>query len=222
MATGLTDEQRRAAGQVPIGDAWYNTVAARVNDFRKDNPKACIDSIVTYTDKTVRVRCEIKSPEGRLISTGNAEKKWGGGQAGRSVGVERAETAAVGRALSFLGLGGATDIASAEEVFSSLLEELDETKKDLDKLKRLIEALDRNWDEVYDFRSHLANEQWYAATLCYEQIPDKDKTGIFGVAPSKGGLLSTQERDLTKQGEGMVAARKQRKEELQKEANNGQ
>lgn len=71
---GLTDEQRRAAGQVPIGDKWYKLVSARVQEFREGNPNHCIDSLVTYTDKTVRVRCEIKSAEGRLLATGSAEK----------------------------------------------------------------------------------------------------------------------------------------------------
>lgn len=218
---GLTDEQRRAAGQVPIGDKWYKLVSARVQEFREGNPNHCIDSLVTYTDKTVRVRCEIKSAEGRLLATGSAEKRWSNGSASQNVGVERAETAAVGRALGFLGFSGATDIASADEVYSSLLEELEDKKKDLEKLKRLIDALDRNWEEVYTFRRLLAEERWYEANTQYIEISDKDKTAIFGVAPTKGGLLSTQERDLTKNGEGMVAARKQRREELERESKNG-
>jgi len=212
MEAVKSDKEMIETGFVKIGDKWYKKVSSRVADFRNEHGDFTIKTNVEYTDKTVRATTEILDAAGRLISNGHSEKKWRNGDAGQSLGVERVETAAVGRALAFFGLPG-DSIGSADEVIDAVEDQTVALTKQLDGLKRMVSAIDANWGSVIAIRETMAAEDWDALAEVYDELDDQSKTALW-VAPSKGGLFSTEERRILKEGEGLRSAREQRKQQL--------
>lgn len=103
-------------GYVNIHGKQYKTVAARVNDFRKDYLNFGLVTEIIYADETVvRMKASVFSPDGVLIATGHAEEYRDSSKINKTSALENAETSAIGRALAAFGLGG-TEFASADEV----------------------------------------------------------------------------------------------------------
>ena len=206
MAT-VSREDMVAQGYVDISGTWYKKVSARLAQFREANPTHSISTSLEYTEKTVRAETEIRDPDGRLIANGHSEKRWRNGEAGRSVGVERAETGAVGRALAFFGLpGDDLGIGSADEIVDAVEDRTQELEGALSRILAHIAAVDRCWDSVVEIRSALANERWEDFVLAYDELDNQDKVDLW-LAPSKGGIFSTEERKLIKEGPGVREAR---------------
>lgn len=79
----------------------YLEVKWRIVWFREEHPEWVIGTDVNLTDGGALAKCNIATPEGKLVSTGTAFIK----STAWPRFVEKAETAAVGRALALLGYG---------------------------------------------------------------------------------------------------------------------
>lgn len=197
-------------GYVQLGDKWYAMVATRVGQFREDPEYSgwTINTIVTHGKQSILVRCEILDPEGRLRSSGHSEKPWRDGKASAKEGVERTETAAVGRALANMGLLASEGIASYEEVSDALIEERDALLKQRDKLLRHTLCLRDNLDSAAVIKQALFLERWESAVEAYEELTDDEKIALFSISTRDGGIWSTEERELMKSGDGIKEARR--------------
>jgi len=189
----MAEEKRD--GFVKLGDKWYALVATRIHAFRTD-PKYKGWQIVTTPT------------HGKVIATGHSEKPWRDGKASRSEGVERTETAAVGRALATLGLMADAGIASFEEVGDSMIEELTDLRKQNEKLLRQTMVLRDCLESAARIRWAMKREKWDVAVESFEELSDDQKMDLFAISTRDGGIWTTQERNQMKQGEGIVAARR--------------
>jgi hypothetical protein len=184
---------------VDIHGKKYHTVAERVQAFRETAPDLTIETeIVRWEGDDVVVKASI-SDNGKLISTGLAHEVRGSTNINRTSHVENCETSAIGRCLAAFGLGGTTEYASADEVANAIAQQ---NKKQFEK--ELNEALAENTKTVLRYAESVlaikagialndystASEEWFSLT-------DEDKT-ILWKAPSKGGVFTTQEREIMK------------------------
>lgn len=109
---------------VNIRGKEYATVPLRVSQFRQMRPDWTIAThIVENTENRVVMKAEVADDKGRLIATGYAEEFRAASAINKTSALENAETSAVGRALAFLGLGGDSSIASAEEVLRAIAQQ---------------------------------------------------------------------------------------------------
>ena len=99
------------------GGKKYTQVVHRVEVFRKHvGTTYGIQTFLKVDDgKRVVVKAVIKSLEGDVIGSGYAEELRGAGFVNKTSALENAETSAIGRALSSLGLSGG-EYASANEM----------------------------------------------------------------------------------------------------------
>jgi hypothetical protein len=184
---------------VDIHGKKYHTVAERVQAFRETAPDLTIETeIVRWEGDDVVVKASI-SDNGKLIATGLAHEVRGSTNINRTSHVENCETSAIGRCLAAFGLGGTTEYASADEVANAIAQQ---NKKQFEK--ELNEALAENTKTVLRYAESVlaikagialndystASEEWFSLT-------DEDKT-ILWKAPSKGGVFTTQEREIMK------------------------
>ena len=205
----MTEEEKKA-GHVKLGDKWYALVATRIHEFRTSDPYAdwTIDTKVTHGKQSILVRCEILDPDGRLRSTGHSEKPWRDGKASAKEGVERTETAAVGRALASLGLLADAGIASYEEVGDAMLEELTDLKKQNEKLLRHTLCLRDCLESAARIRWAMKREKWDVAWEAFAELTEEEKISLFGISTRDGGIWSTEERQTMKEGDGIREARR--------------
>ena len=104
-------------GVMQKGGKKYTQVVHRVEVFRKHvGTTYGIQTFLKVDDgKRVVVKAIIKSLEGDIIGSGYAEEFRGAGYVNKTSALENAETSAIGRALSSLGLSGG-EYASANEM----------------------------------------------------------------------------------------------------------
>lgn len=202
----MSDEERIALGQVQLGQKWYATVPSRVAQFRSDERFSDFSMVTKVTHGKVSILAEtsIADPAGRVIANGHSEKPWKDGRATTKEGVERCETASIGRALASLGYLADAGMASVEEIWDSVVEQrdaleeqLDETTKHRDRLIQMIEAMSRNLSSIAAIREYIKREQWELMVEAYFEITEDDRIAL-NVAPSKGGWLTTVERSIIK------------------------
>jgi len=183
-------------GIVSIHGKDYKTVAYRVNEFREKHPDFTIQTdLVEANDVLVIVKASIFNTESRLLATGYAEEVRAASKINRTSALENAETSAIGRALSALGLGG-SQYASADELVNALQQQNDNTAP----LLAHNEALQRNYASVYFIKEHLALRAWETVAEAWGEISNEDKKALW-VAPSKGGIFTTAERADLKSNE---------------------
>jgi hypothetical protein len=176
-------------GIVSIHGKDYKTVAYRVNEFREQHPDFTIQTdLVEANDVLVIVKASIFNTESRLLATGYAEEVRAASKINRTSALENAETSAIGRALSALGLGG-SQYASADELVNALQQQND----NVGPLMAHNEALQRNYASVYFIKEHLALRAWEAVAEAWGEITNDDKKALW-LAPSKGGIFTTAER----------------------------
>ena len=125
----------------PRSGKIYTSVSYRTKQFRKDHPEWGVNFIeVPYGTKEeynedprgrfIKMRCEIRNENERLISVGHAEEDRKFGPVNKTSAIENVETSAFGRALAALGY--VTDeYASAEEVDKAI-----STERNMDKYER--------------------------------------------------------------------------------------
>jgi len=184
-------------GKVNIHGKEYKTVALRVDEFRKANPDYGIESEILCAADLVQVITRITNPEGRVIATGLAEDVRGSTNINKTSALENAETSAVGRALAFFGLGG-TEIASADEVANAINQQAQ--KEVLDEWKAYAACARDNLQTLSTMQEAIALGDLSSAKEAWQELSE-DEMRILWRAPSKGGLLSTKERDVMKSNE---------------------
>jgi len=203
----MSSAKPKESGIVNIRGKEYQTVARRVQTFRERHENWTIRTdLVSADDNAVVVKATILDESGRELSTGYAEEVRSASNINKTSAVENAETSAVGRALAFLGLGG-TEIASADEVAGAISQQdatgLLQTHLDY------IHAVREYWyaiDEVkeacraYSISQDLGDDAVIdGANTWYDRVP-KDIQVLLFKAPSKGGVFTTEERELLKTG----------------------
>lgn len=187
-------------GEVEIHGKVYLTVARRIKDFR-DSEHYKGWSITTKrkvaTGSLVEVRAVIKDETGRVIATGMAEEDRAFGKINKTSALENAETSAVGRALAFLGLGG-SEIASADEVSNAIVHG---SAKDLvDPILNHNKALAANLSSVYYIKECIAREDMLGVAEGWNELDNSTKEALW-LAPTKGGIFTTEERQVLKSDE---------------------
>ena len=184
---------------VKIHGKEYFTVAERIDRFRKDHPDQSIETqLISQDDEKVVMKALILNGE-QLISTGYAEEVRSASAINRTSALENAETSAVGRALAFYGLAG-TEIASADEVAGAIGLQNSQELIDYNALVR------EHWDSISACKGFLRREfgenedqpNVTAAREALAEIPEDERKRIWR-APTKGGVLTTNERELLKQ-----------------------
>jgi len=184
-------------GIVEIHGRQYKTVAKRIQEFREAHPIWAVETELLEAGDVVRIKATIRDEHTRVISTGYAEEIRGATSILKTSAIETCETSAVGRALGFLSLGG-TAIASAEEMELAL-----EQQKELAGIERLIKHNDavRTWlDHIVAIKNYLLNDEYGLAYEAFAEI-DPDAVKALWVAPTKGGIFTTEERGKFKSNE---------------------
>lgn len=184
-------------GTVEIHGKTYKTVAKRLQEFWETNPECSITTEILDTGDIVRVKASITAPTGVVMATGHAEEIRGATSILKTSALETCETSAIGRALGVFGLGG-TAIASAEEMELALQQQAEETA--LGYLLKHNQAV-REWiDHIVAVKSYLLNNEWGLAYESFAEI-DQDALRALWVAPTKGGIFTTEERAKMKSNE---------------------
>ena len=107
---------------VNIKGKEYVPVNERIKHFRTDknyNGYSLESEIIELTDAIITIKAIIKNAEGRVIATGFANESKNDGYINKTSYIENCETSAWGRALSNLGIGIDTSIASYDEVLKA-------------------------------------------------------------------------------------------------------
>lgn len=177
---------------VQIHGKEYKTVAERVSEFRASHEFSNY-SIVTEiikSDELCQIKASILNTEGRVIATGFAEEVRGSTNINKTSALENCETSAIGRALAAFGFGG-TEYATANEVTDEIIQQnvMSATERYIAAGK----AIRDNWDSIVYAKEQLGLDQVDIAKEALAEISDEDKQA-FWIAPSKGGIFTTEER----------------------------
>jgi len=175
----------------------YHTVAERVHTFRETAPDLTIETeIVRWEGDDVVVKASI-SDNGKLIATGLAHEVRGSTNINKTSHVENCETSAIGRALAAFGLAG-TEYATADEVANAIAQQ---QEKEINQL--LIEntqTMLRFAESILAIKAGIALKDYSTAAEEWFCLSDEDKATLWK-APSKGGPITTQEREIMKSTE---------------------
>jgi len=191
-------------GVISIHGKEYKTVALRVTEFREKHPDWSIKTKILSSADIIQIRASILDTEGRVIATGLAEEVRGATNINKTSALENCETSAVGRCLAFFGLGG-TYIASADEVADA-----QKQQAELEGVERLMahnSYVREHIDSIVAIKTYLLNDDYSSAYEAWEEVPADDRVALW-IAPSKGGIFTTEERGKFKSDE-WAAARKQ-------------
>jgi len=194
---------------VNIHGKEYHTVAERVHAFREVSPDLTIETeIVRWEGDDVVVKASI-SDNGKLIATGLAHEVRGSTNINKTSHVENCETSAIGRCLAAFGLGGSAEYASADEVANAISQQ---QEKDIEESiasmrthfqKSLIEntqTILKYAESILAIKAGIALKDYSTASEEWFSLTDEDKT-ILWKAPSKGGVFTTEEREIMKSKE---------------------
>lgn len=177
------------SGVVMIHGKEYKTVALRIQQFREQFKDHSIESEVLCAADIVSVKSTIKDEQGRVIATGLAEEKRDSTNILTTSALETCETSAVGRALAFLGLGG-TEIASADELVEVL------KKVNQGCIDHMVAVRDHMTSILVVIDGINKGDLGVAAEAWFELSEDERMT--LWVATSKGGVFTTEERQMMK------------------------
>lgn len=202
----MSDETRE--GYVIVRGEDYATVALRVKKFR-ETPNYLgwtIDTNVIQVDEVrVVIHARIIDPKGRVRSTGTAEEKrtTDPKQVNFSSALENAETSAVGRALAFLDaeLMG-KQIASADEMVQASVDtkqvKADRRMLDHQQLVRslfpTVATIKRALADATGSQGEERLGHLYTAAEAFHELSEHERIGLW-VAPTKGGIFTTRERE---------------------------
>ena len=125
---------------VDIKGKEYAEVNQKVLGFRELFPTGYITTEILSHENGVVVMKATVGVDDKILSTGIAYEKENSSFINKTSYIENCETSAVGRALSFLGIGIDTSIASAEEVQNAIKQQEKATKAQIDTLKKLANA----------------------------------------------------------------------------------
>jgi hypothetical protein len=181
-------------GVVKIHGKEYLTVARRINDFREKHPDYGVHTeILSIDEATVVCRATITDANGRQVSSGIAEEHRRASKINQTSATENCETSAVGRALAFLGMAG-TEIASADEVAGAIAQQ---NTPQIDRLDGHNKALQENFWDVAEVKQAIKDDDLMTAAGLLADMSEEVMTALW-VAPTKGGIWTTAERELMK------------------------
>lgn len=186
---------------VNIHGKEYHTVAERVHAFRETAPDLTIETeIVRWEGDDVVVKASI-SDNGKLIATGLAHEVRGSTNINKTSHVENCETSAIGRALAAFGLAG-TEYATADEVANAISQQ--QEKEIQSRINELLientQTILKYSESVLAIKAGIALKDYSTASEEWFSLTDEDKT-ILWKAPSKGGVFTTEEREIMKSKE---------------------
>ena len=188
-------------GIINIRGKEYHTVAERVSAFRSKAADLTIETeIVRWEGDDVVVKASI-SDNGKLIATGLAHEVRGSTNINKTSHVENCETSAIGRALAAFGLAG-TEYATADEVANAISQQ--QEKEIQSRINELLientQTILKYAESVLAIKAGIALKDYSTASEEWFSLTDEDKT-ILWKAPSKGGVFTTQEREIMKSKE---------------------
>ena len=161
-------------------------------------------------------RAVITDADGRQLSSGIAEERRNASKINQTSATENCETSAVGRALAFFGMAG-TEIASADEVAGAISEQREiEVSEHLlqmmdvvrDQFNEINEIKYKIWEYSFPNSEHNGDPQKAREIAALWMDLTNDEKEALWVAPSKGGVFTTEERAFLK-SDAFAQARKE-------------
>jgi len=183
---------------INIHGKQYKTVNERVGEFREKHPDFSILTEIIQASDVVQMKASIADDKGRVIATGYAEEVRGSTNINKTSALENCETSAIGRALAAFGLGG-TEYASANEVTDAIIQQrvLEAKEQAMAFYANMSQVIRDNWGSVDFIKTSIASGDIDAAKEAYAELSQEEQTAIW-VAPSKGGIFTTEERKTLK------------------------
>ena len=189
---------------VKIHGKEYTTVVERINDFRNDERFEgwSIETDIISTDiENCIIKATIKDSTGKIVGTGLAHEVQGSTNINKTSHVENCETSAIGRALANIGKAG-TEYASANEVSDAIINQ--KVEEATEKLKGLVSAVLSNHSSIVAIKEGIALDNLSEAAEEWFTLEDEIKASLW-IAPSKGGVFTTREREVIKSSEFRIA-----------------
>ena len=154
----INEFKKSLAGKtISIHGKEYATVALRIAVARRVlGTSLNITTEIISIDKDTVVVKATGTIDGKVVATGHAEEKRTASRINQTSALENAETSAIGRMCSFLGLTNDT-IASAEEVSAAIEQQDKKIQKALSELKTISHA--------GSFNQWLTNYKTFLSTL---------------------------------------------------------
>lgn len=188
------------SGIVEIHGKQYKTVACRVNEFRQSELYSgfSIQTEIISTDADhVVMTAKIIDGDNRLIATGHAEEKRGSSSINKTSALENCETSAIGRALANIGLAG-EEFASADEVANAISQQ--KQQEIIEWIVKHNNCVRMHLNSIMMIKDYISAGNLSAACEAWEEM-GHDVHKILWVAPSKGGIFTTDERSTIKSDE---------------------
>ena len=182
---------------VKIHGKEYTTVAERIDAFRKDDRYegwSIETDIISNDIQDCIIKATIKNSDGKIVGTGLAHEVQGSTNINKTSHVENCETSAIGRALANIGKAG-TEYASANEVTDAIINQ--KIEEATEKLRSLLDAIASNISSIAAIKEGIALDKMAEAAEEWFTLDDEIKKSLW-VAPSKGGVFTTKERDVMK------------------------
>ena len=182
---------------VKIHGKEYTTVVERINDFRNDERFEgwSIETDIISSDiENCIIKATIKDSTGKIVGTGLAHEVQGSTNINKTSHVENCETSAIGRALANIGKAG-TEYASANEVSDAIINQ--KVEEATEKLRGLVSAVLSNHSSIVAIKEGIALDNLSEAAEEWFTLEDDIKASLW-IAPSKGGVFTTKERDVMK------------------------
>ena len=189
---------------VKIHGKEYTTVVERINDFRNDERFEgwSIETDIISTDiENCIIKAIIKDSTGKIVGTGLAHEVQGSTNINKTSHVENCETSAIGRALANIGKAG-TEYASANEVSDAIINQ--KVEEATEKLRGLVSAVLSNHSSIVAIKEGIALDNLSEAAEEWFTLEDEIKASLW-IAPSKGGVFTTREREMIKSSEFRMA-----------------
>ena len=182
---------------VKIHGKEYTTVAERIDAFRKDDRYegwSIETDIISNDIQDCIIKATIKNSDGKIVGTGLAHEVQGSTNINKTSHIENCETSAIGRALANIGKAG-TEYASANEVTDAIINQ--KIEEATEKLRSLLDAIASNISSIAAIKEGIALDKMAEAAEEWFTLDDETKKSLW-VAPSKGGVFTTKERDVMK------------------------
>ena len=182
---------------VKIHGNEYTTVAERIDAFRKDDRYegwSIETDIISNDIQDCIIKATIKDSDGKIVGTGLAHEVQGSTNINKTSHIENCETSAIGRALANIGKAG-TEYASANEVTDAIINQ--KIEEATEKLRSLLGAIASNISSIAAIKEGIALDKMAEAAEEWFTLDDDTKKSLW-VAPSKGGVFTTKERDVMK------------------------
>jgi len=186
---------------VNIHGKEYMTVAERINDFRNEHKEWTIDTDLISNADLIVIKATIHNEAGHQVGSGYAEEERGSTNINKTSAVENCETSAIGRALASCGYGG-TQYASANEVGDAIVNQakLEVSEFFIAHNAKVMEHI----DTIQVMKQAFDSENLSTAAEAWAELSEDDQR-VLWVAPSKGGMFTTKEREIIKSTEFRMA-----------------